>query len=70
MNKIYLPVVLFISIILCGCPGDTGNIGDVSGEAAPVVTESKPLRVCSFNIQFLGSSRARDDAALSKILGL
>lgn len=74
MKKIYMSVVLLISILLWGCPGDTGNVsdvkdvGDVSGKAAPVTAESKSLQVCSFNIQFLGSSTSRDDVALSSIL--
>ena len=71
MRKIHLLTILIIAIILCGCPSDEGNVedlGDVSNKAAPDVTVSKSLQVCSFNIQFLGSSTSRDDVALSSIL--
>lgn len=33
-----------------------------------VATSSEPISVCSFNIQFLGNSRSRDDAALANVV--
>jgi endonuclease/exonuclease/phosphatase family metal-dependent hydrolase len=36
--------------------------------AGPAAGSSDPISVCSFNIQFLGNSRSRDDAALARIV--
>jgi endonuclease/exonuclease/phosphatase family metal-dependent hydrolase len=34
----------------------------------PITGSGEPISVCSFNIQFLGNSRSRDDAALADIV--
>ena len=34
----------------------------------PVAGSGEPISVCSFNIQFLGNSRSRDDAALANVV--
>jgi hypothetical protein len=36
--------------------------------AGPVAETAEPISVCSFNIQFLGNSRSRDDAALADVV--
>jgi endonuclease/exonuclease/phosphatase family metal-dependent hydrolase len=47
-------------------PGSSATAGAES--AAPGTASSKTLAVCSFNIQFLGSSARRDNAALAELL--
>ncbi len=39
-----------------------------SADAPAAVAEIAPLRICSFNIQFLGNSTARDDISLASLL--
>jgi endonuclease/exonuclease/phosphatase family metal-dependent hydrolase len=36
--------------------------------AGPVAGTDEPISICSFNIQFLGNSRSRDDAALAAVV--
>ena len=42
-----------------------GSQVSISG---PVAGSGEPISVCSFNIQFLGNSRSRDDAALANVV--
>ena len=63
MKKISLLILLLITFGLSACVN--GGESQKEGEAQKDV---EPLKVCSFNIQFLGSSKSRDDAALSIIL--
>ncbi|GAH69276.1 unnamed protein product, partial [marine sediment metagenome] len=63
MKKIYLSVLLIITIGLSTCVNK-----DELQKEGKVQKVVEPLKICSFNIQFLGSSKSRDDVALSKIL--
>ena len=72
MKKLYFSLFLIITIVFCFCAGE-GKKEDVSTQAevaAQVVAEAEAesLTICSFNIQFLGHFKKRDDTALSKIL--
>ena len=54
-------ILLFIFLLFIGCVNEGNN---------NIITEIEPdtLSICSFNIQFLGSSTKRDDHALADIL--
>ncbi|MFX0196679.1 MAG: endonuclease/exonuclease/phosphatase family protein [Candidatus Hodarchaeota archaeon] len=70
MKKIYLPLLLIFSIFFFSCAGEKKE-EDISTQAEvtePTSVEIEPLTICSFNIQFLGHYKKRDDVALSKIL--
>ena len=56
-----LIILLFIVLLFIGCANEGNN---------NIITEIEPdtLSICSFNIQFLGSSTKRDDHALADIL--
>lgn len=51
---------------------DTTNVSNEIATAqrigAPIAGSGEPISVCSFNIQFLGNSRSRDDAALADVV--
>lgn len=63
MKKIYLLALLLVSFGFSACEN-----GIESSKEGEPLNDGESLKVCSFNIQFLGSSKSRDDVALSKIL--
>jgi endonuclease/exonuclease/phosphatase family metal-dependent hydrolase len=70
MKKIYLAFLLIFLIFFFSCAGEKKE-EDISAKAEvtkPTSVEAEPITICSFNIQFLGHYKKRDDAALSKIL--
>ncbi|UCC40305.1 MAG: hypothetical protein JSV96_02290 [Candidatus Aminicenantes bacterium] len=69
MKKLYLPLFLIITIAFFSCAGEEEKeVVSVQPEVTTPTAEAEPLTICSFNIQFLGHYKKRDDAALSKIL--
>jgi endonuclease/exonuclease/phosphatase family metal-dependent hydrolase len=42
--------------------------GSGTSVTGPIAGTGEPISVCSFNIQFLGNSRSRDDAALADVV--
>lgn len=62
MRKVYIPLAVLIAMALGAYVFDVGNIRDW------FEPDQDKLMICSFNIQFLGQSTARDDTALAKIL--
>jgi len=62
MKKVYIPLAVLIAVALGVYVFD---VGDIRNGFEP---DEDELMICSFNIQFLGQSTSRDDAALAKIL--
>ena len=67
-----MSLLLVITIAFCSCAGE-GKNESIPANArvaaqAVVENEAESLTICSFNIQFLGHFKNRDDTALSKIL--
>ena len=75
MKNIFLTALLLIFFVASACNG-MGERPSSRVDAEHVATEvssqssssSRPLKISSFNIQFLGNSNSRDDVALAKIL--
>lgn len=72
-HKLNLFSLLASVILLAGCATQSQRTVTPVGRkaakaAAPAVTAPRQLTICSFNIQFLGNSTARDNAALADIV--
>ncbi|MGZ0166296.1 MAG: endonuclease/exonuclease/phosphatase family protein [Planctomycetales bacterium] len=66
------PTSLTISTDAEGVSNDVLNAPPIGSSqttiSSPAAGTGEPISVCSFNIQFLGNSRSRDDAALADVV--
>lgn len=67
-NTIIMWLLVVLSYIYFGCQSDSQPDERSNEEALTAAEESNTLSICSFNIQFLGHFKKKDDTALASIL--
>lgn len=67
-NTIIMWLLVVLSYIYFGCQSDSQSDERSNEEALTAAEESNTLSICSFNIQFLGHFKKKDDTALASIL--
>lgn len=69
MKNIYLSCLILFVFFFSGCTDKSENTGTlVTANTASNTADSESIDICSFNIQFLGHFKKKDDASLADIL--